>query len=327
MTSKEKLLTTFAAALVAYLTINLPDKPIPATGADTAVVAPTPKPDTAIPAPPPVVTPAPTSTPTPPPSGTSLSGKQFIGDDFSKYASTADLRARITTNIGGTGTGNLLYTDGQNATMADLDKTVLYDGHATMRYNQPAGSGSTAQLWAAFPKPLAKVWFRARIRFSPGFTTTGTLTNSSNAYKLLGWGWSGYDGSGRLEITNTTQYDSYWGMASRALNGATVGGGNHTSGGNVTTEWTDGAWYTYILLLDHSQPTGVTKVWIGRDGVTPTLRATTTGTMTDSSALPLLNYVFLGMNFNQVRTKAQSLWYGAWEVVDGTQYADPFGVQ
>jgi hypothetical protein len=262
--------------------------------------------------------------------GSALSGKQFIGDDFTHYASTADLQNKITTNIGGTGTSNLIYTDGVNPQLAQLDPSVTYNGHATMKYNQPGGVASTPELWVNFPngKTLTKMWYRVHIRFGPGFTTTGTLSNSSNAYKLLGWGWGGMDGSGRLEITNTTQYDFYWGMASRTTN-AVIGGGNHSPAGNITTEWTDGAWYTYIIEVDHSTTTGVTRVYMARGSDTPTLRATTTGVMFDGSALPQLNYICLGMNFNQVRAAGQNqaLWYGDWEVVDGSQYADPFSVK
>ena len=61
------------------------------------------------------------------------------------------------------------------------------------------------------PHPLGTMWFRAKVRFSHGFTTTGTLTNSSNAYKLFGWNYADSYGSGRLEITNTTQYQLYYG--------------------------------------------------------------------------------------------------------------------
>ena len=50
--------------------------------------------------------------------------------------------------------------------------------------------------------------------------------------------------------------------------------------------------------------------------------------MRDNSALPGLNSVMLGLNFNQVRAigQNQAVWYGQWEVVDGSVYTDPFGV-
>jgi hypothetical protein len=207
---------------------------------------------------------------------------------------------------------------------------VQYNGHATLKYNQPGGSSASPSLEAYFPngKTLAKMWFRAKIRFSPGFTTTGTLSNSANAYKLLGWGWNTYDGSGRLEITNTSQYDFYWTPLS---NGSGLGGGAHTSGGSISTEWSDGGWYDYIIECDFSQGTsGVARVWMARDGQTPVLRATSSGTI-GGKTLPGLDYVALGLNFNQVRAagQTQAVWYGQWEVVDGVAHPDPYklGVQ
>ena len=254
----------------------------------------------------------------------------MLSDDFSKYASTAAFLANVSTNIGGTGSPSTsLYDDGGNANLAQIDPSVLYNGHSTLKYNQPGGTDASPTFSVDFRTgSLTKMWFRAKIRFSTGFTTTGTLTNSANAYKLLGWGWDTEDGSGRLEITNTSQYDFYWNIQSKST-GALVGGGQHSSPGSVTTEWTDGGWYDYIVGCDFSQGTsGVCRVWMARDGQTPVLRATTNGTMSNGGALPGINRVSLGLNFNQVRTasQTQALWYGEWEVVDGSQHSDPYGL-
>lgn len=283
--------------------------------------------------PPPATTPTAPTTPAAPAdptpgAGQGLSGLQLIGDDFSKYGSTSDLLAKVSRNIsGGTGTSNLIYSDGANAQLVEIDKSVTYNGHATMKYNQPAGVAMTPEMWVAMPKQTSHVWIRAHIRFSPGYITTGTI-NAANAYKLLGWAYTGTDGSGRLEITNTTQYDFYWGTTDRSTN-TTSGGGNHTSGGNISTEWSDGAWYTYIIEIDNSQPTGVTRFYWARGTDAPKLRATTTGTMKNGSLFPALSYVNFGMNFNQVRTasQTQALWYGDWEIVDGNAHSNPFGLK
>ncbi|HXC24640.1 MAG TPA: Ig-like domain-containing protein [Gemmatimonadaceae bacterium] len=261
-------------------------------------------------------------------SGSGLSGKGFVYDDFSGYANTAALLNRITPNIGGTATGVALYSDGANANLAAIDNTVLYNGHPTMKYNQPGGMANSPELWVGLGKTYSHIWFRAKIRFSAGFTTTGTLTNSANAYKLLGWGWNNYYGSGRLEISNTTQYQLYW-TALAMSNSATVGGGTTGIASNITTEWSDGGWYDYIIEVDYSQgPTGVARVWMAKDGQTPVLRTTSSGTMQGGAPLPTLNQIMLGMNFNQTRAagQTQALWYGQWEVVDGSQYSNPFGV-
>jgi hypothetical protein len=48
--------------------------------------------------------------------------------------------------------------------------------------------------------------------------------------------------------------------------------------------------------------------------------------MNDGSPMPLLSYISVGLNFNQVRAQSQAVWWGEWEVVDGNQHPNPFGV-
>jgi hypothetical protein len=252
----------------------------------------------------------------------------ITADDFSKYASTSDLQRNINSNIGGTGSASSLYSDGHNPTLAEIDKTVLYNGHPTLKFNQPGGTANTPQLAVRFAA-TKHIWYRVKVRFSPGFTTKGTLTNSSNAYKLLSWGWdgTGFDGSGRLEITNTTQYEFYETVLARS-NGATVGGGNYIMDGNISTEWSDGGWYDYIIEVDHSVPGGVVRAWRAKDGASPRYIGQASEKMSDNSLMPALTGITVGLNFNQVRTasQTQALWWGQWEVVDGTAHSNPFGV-
>ena len=97
------------------------------------------------------------------------------------------------------------------------------------------------------------------------------------------------------------------------------------------SQWSDGGWYDYIIECDFSQGTsGVSRAWIAKDGQTPVLRATSSGSI-GGRALPGLRYVALGLNFNQTRAAGQdqALWYGQWEVIDGVAHPDPFnlGVQ
>lgn len=263
--------------------------------------------------------------------GPGLSGLALTSDDFSRYTSTADLLNNISTNSGGTGGSQSLYGDGANGNLIELDKTVLYNGHPTMKYNQPGGVADTPNLHVMF-SPQAHIWYRVKVRFSPGFTTTGTLTNSANAYKLLSWGWlGGYEGSGRLEITNTTQYQLYEGA--KPAQGSTTPASSYSNtnwviGGNITTEWTDGGWYDYIIEVDHSQPVGMIRLWRAKDGQPPIFRGEASEQMQDGTLMPAVSTVSIGLNFNQIRRpdQNQALWWGQWEVVDGTQHPNPFGV-
>lgn len=263
------------------------------------------------------------------PSG--LSGKAFVFDDFTKYSGTAAFRANVSRNISG-GTGDpsrSVYNDGLNADLAEIDNSVRYNGHATLRYNQPGGTGKTPEMWVWLPggKRLTTMWLRAKIRFSPGFSTRGTLTNSANAYKLLGWGWKDMEGSGRVEITNTDQYQLYFGAKPPGSNTFTVPT-DFGIAGNIAREWSDGVWYDYIVSYQVTSPTTATaRVWMARDGEPPVLRATSTTTATSGSP-PKVAVVMLGLNFNQTRAarQDQAVWYGQWEVVDGDQYPNPFGL-
>ena len=270
-----------------------------------------------------------TSTTTTSSTGSGLSGVGLFADDFTQYHNTADLMANTSSLIGGTGNyQTVLYNDGANANLVSLDTVVRYNGHATMRYDQPGGVATTPTLHHAFYSvaPLTKMWLRAKIRFSPGYTTTGTLTNSANAYKMLGWGWSGFNGRGSLEISNTNEYEFYWYVFNST--GQTIAGGNVSSAGTISTEWTDGGWYDYILEYEiTSDTTAIARAWFQKDGAAPTLRAVTTGAG-PVGTIPAVNAVFLGLNFNQVRatTQNQSIWYGQWEVVDGTQHPNPFSI-
>lgn len=263
--------------------------------------------------------------------GSGLSGLQVIGDDWTSYANTTALQNNISTTAGGANnSGTALYKDGHNANQVSIDTTVLYNGHQTAKYTQPGGVPNTPQLWAFLPTNLNSFWFRGHVRYSAGFTTTGTNTGTSNAYKLFGWG---YDftqviGEGRLEIANTNGYDFYWTVGSKA-NGSTIGGGNHQPAGSITTEWTDQAWYTYIVQCINNGNGETAKVWMARESATPTLRATSSGTMNDGvSNVPSIYSMEIGINFNQTRAvgQDQALWWGDWEMVDATVHPDPYGL-
>jgi hypothetical protein len=263
-----------------------------------------------------------------------LSGLGFTSDDFTSYSSTKALLAQISSNIGGTGNYlTCLYNDGYNGQLVSLDTSVLYNGHQTMKYTFPAGVQTYPGLWVNFQngKSLTKMWFRSKIRFAPGFTTTGVTPasqpNGANAYKLLGWAWNTYDGSGRLEISNTTQYYLYWDAISKS--GTNLGGGTSVNAGSIVNEWTDGNWYDYIIYCDFSQgTTGIARVWMAIDGQTPTLKGTSSGSLAGNVALPGITAAYLGLNFNQTRAanEAISLNYGQWEVVDGVAHSDPYNL-
>jgi len=172
---------------------------------------------------------------------------------------------------------------------------------------------------------LRNFWFRATIRFSPGYTTYGVTPNCARAYKLLGWAWAGTNGRGGLGFTNTTDYTFTWGVE---VNGAQLGFTEPTGFRSVTTEWTDGGWYDYVIHYEQTSATTTrTTLWIGRAGSAPQQVYVMNG-VAPGGNLPPANRIMLGMNFNSQRpaSETQALWYGRWEVVDGAQHTNPFRV-
>jgi len=234
----------------------------------------------------------------------------------------------ISTNLGGLGSPQTaVYTDGVNPSMATLDTDTLYNGHPTVKYNQPGGTNATPELWVGFPQPLRRFWFRAKIKFSQGFTTDGVTPNYGKGYKLFGWGWRGNNGRGSVELGNVSQYYIVWGVtpgSSSAYGSAP----DVTASRHASTEWQDNKWYDYIVLYEQTSATTVReRWWLARDGEQPVLQGDNVGQMT-SGQVPAADRFMMGMNFNQQRAQNQNqaLWYGQWELVDGEQNANPFGL-
>jgi hypothetical protein len=282
---------------------------------------------------PPPTDPTPTEPPpatVPPATGAGVSSYALISDDFSKYADSKAFLANVTSAHGGTGTpGSVLYNDCHNPSLATIDKSVLYNGHATLKYNMAANTAEVPQLWPSLPHTLTRMWLRVKLRYSPGFTTTG-VSSGGTGYKLLGWGWAdGYDGRGSLEFENVNQYYFRWTLVPRNT-ALTSSGTKNIQGGAVSNEWSDGGWYDYIILVEQTKDgTGMRqRFWMTKDGSTPTLRADQSGTMAAGQKAPPIDRIMLGMNFNMVRaaTQSQAMWIGQWEVVDGSKYANPFGL-
>src|SRR6185437_15485530 len=84
--------------------------------------------------------------------GPDLSGNAFLADDYRSYANTAALLNNISSLHSGTGSPTTaMYNDGPYAGLAVLDTAVTYNGHPTVRYDQPGGVAGTPELWPSFP--------------------------------------------------------------------------------------------------------------------------------------------------------------------------------
>lgn len=301
MSSLQKWLVGLAALLGigTAVVVTKPSKP----STPTPIVTDTTHHDTAVTAP-----------PTSPPASTVPS---IAHDDFTGYSSTAALQSFINSKQ--------LYNDGWSFNLIALDQSVLYQGHPTMRFDMPGGTKTTPALWATLHGAYDITWFRAKVRFSPGFTTVGTTPNTNNAFKLFGWTHETYDGSGRLEIANTNQYQLYWNVQAKN-SGTLVGGGKYLLAGNITTEWTDGGWYDYVIAVDRSKIPATIALWMAKDGQTLVSKGATTETMNNGSQMPRVTGIGFSIEFNQSRAanQTQALWVGQWEVIDGVKYPNPY---
>lgn len=253
----------------------------------------------------------------------------YRADDFSTYANTAALQTAVGT------TGTIYTTDDINSSMIALDSSVLFKGHNTMRYDFPPSSSATPQVKARTGN-LQQAWARVVMQYSQGFTTIGdgTGVGGSAAYKLMFFTWSGQNGRSGIEFTNTDDYLSYAGVD---FGGGIGGGGFGTPLYRKTpyAEWTDGAWYEYVLLHSlENASTGRFRYWLRKvdsDGApltSFTLMQDAQGPTDDGRNWPNTGTLMIGRNYNRPRSSTQNfkIWWGEWEIVDALTYTDPFGV-
>jgi hypothetical protein len=271
----------------------------------------------------------------------SLSGLQYAGSDFTEYADTTALLADVSSIIGGTGDYHTVkYNDGNpgSGPYMSIDDTVLYNGHPTMKFAFDPANGGHPQVYSAFQQwggtvTMRHFWYRLRLRFSDGFHTSGPNVNASGAYKLFGWGLYGCDGSGRVELTGAydgiPSYEIY--DSAKHFDQSDFVPTTHPDVycGSITDEWTGPTpWMDYIVehKTNDDNKSSRIKFWRAKDGNTPVLAGTATTATSGDQDFPEAYLVALAMNFNQPVTSDMAVWYGAWEVVDGSVHSNPFGL-
>lgn len=92
-----------------------------------------------------------------------------------------------------------------------------------------------------------KVWLRQVVKFEANqYTTRGSDPAGANSHKLMFLTWAGGVGNRfEIEFSNTTQYIQGGAQTGRTFTEAALTG--HALWGAVTTEWTGGQWWEYIL--------------------------------------------------------------------------------
>jgi hypothetical protein len=100
--------------------------------------------------------------------------------------------------------------------------------------------------------------------------------------------------------------------------------------GTVSTEWSDGEWWEYVI---HYKKTGSTSAlyqyWRRRlttGGKVSPGSWTYFGMSMSGSATPRVASVDLGCNKNKNNPTTMYIYWGPWEVVDGSAYPNPFSM-
>jgi len=238
-------------------------------------------------------------------------------DDFSTYADSAALRTAVVT-------APKYWSDAVNTSLLTLDTTNTFNGHNTMRYE--INASGYPQVRGKFTA-IGKCWLRIIIRFEPGFTTDGTGTPGSSAYKMFFVQNNGVNQRSGVEYTNGPSLISY--LGGEKSTSPTGGGFTSPLNASVTSEWSDGEWYEYILYSEKQTgtPTNARFRWWRKKVSDPSYTLMqSTSFISAATAYPDMDRCLLGENYNRNRATSYYINWASWEIVDGDVYSDPWGV-
>lgn len=239
-----------------------------------------------------------------------------------------------------TGPGNAKYNIAISPGRITLDSTVLCMGQKTFRCtyqtdnNVPQLQGflNTASPNTAYPA-VHVLWVT---RWAPGFNSGVSVPGNNGSYKdgffLSNAGLSGRTGPDYSNGNGSTA--NIFIQCNLQVNNSTVGGQAETSVGSTTTEWTSGDWFATYYIYD--TPTNNimrsrSYRWrLGLHPVTDNLFSTTPvqGPMDVGQSVMSMNYLSpFGLNRNIPPTGTLSKNVVFWQAVNGSLYADPWGIQ
>jgi hypothetical protein len=171
------------------------------------------------------------------------------------------------------------------------------------------------------------------MRYSPGWTTVGPEPpGSANAYKITFITWSGASGRMETVLSNTDKYVLGVDQAgvSRTETHLANPGWNSTS---ALTEWSGAEWWEVIMYFERLSPTQNRGRWWKRQltqGMVivdnPFLFEGWTQTAINGDTFVQAGGIALGVNKNNCTPTTQYIYWGPYDVVDGSVYPDPFGV-
>lgn len=200
-----------------------------------------------------------------------------------------------------------------------------------------------------------KIWVRQVVKFQPNqYTTRGSAPTGANSHKLMFITWAGGVGArSEIEFSNTTQYIIGGSQTGKTFSETPLIGA--ASWGNVTTEWTGGEWWEYIMNYEirptdtSREPaaigTAIMRFWkrqLTSGGAIVNNSFTFTGSWWDFTAgtpAQASGYQFFG-NRNKSTDQYPDgsarpsngsdpfyTYYGPHEVVNGSSNNNPYGLQ
>lgn len=253
-----------------------------------------------------------------------------VANDWSSYGSSAVFLSSYGWGQSG---ASSLFTVPANVTLVP---DPIFGQVVSMRQPKDTSTtgccGWTPLKFVGFPRLLDKAWFRVKVRFSPGFTPIGPYpSGAANSYKLLFMLWQGYSERAEIEFSNGTQYIigfSFQGVSCSSTSLPKLGGGITS----VSNEWTSGEWFEYIMYYEKTGPNAARmRFWkrqLSQSGAINPGPWYMQGedVVNCSNATPQARAINLGGNKNKTTPADQYVFWGPFEVVDGLQYPNPFGV-
>jgi hypothetical protein len=258
---------------------------------------------------------------TPPPTG---DYQAVAGSDWS-YSGKAELRAAQSF---------WWYLSEDVYNYVDLVPDQTFGQVVRVHFAQSSQAGYAPKVTASFT-PLEKMWYRFRVRWQPGFTTKGVNPPGyANSWKMAFWTWEGYEARGQIEFSNTSEYIIGVGVRDAStgqyLNYNEIPLPGSQSWGHVTTEWTDGEWWEYVVYWDKTGATTARQhMWRRRltnNGVVASNPYAYAGWSYSGAPTPRVRAVDLGANKNKSNDTDMYLFWGPWEVVDGSKYPNPWSM-
>ena len=267
-----------------------------------------------------------TGTDTPPDSTQVPAATKLVGDDWTRFQSKTDLR----------NSNYFWWFDSRDVyDFVDLVQDPTFGQVVRITFPQNTGGpGSSPRLKKTLPSPQEGIWYRFRMKYSQGWSSAGPdPAGHANSYKIAFWTWEGYDGRGEVLLTNTFDYGTGVGVlgSSGYLNYSETALPNSAPNfGRITTEWTDGEWYEFVILYQKTGANSARHAYWRR-------RLTTAGRISPGAwvfhglsiagaVTPRVTSVELGANRNKNNPSTMYIYWGPWEVVAARGTENPFGV-